>query len=202
MPRELPIIFNTKMVRAILNGNKTMTRRLVRPQPWKNAVGQWLWEKRKGQHIPFHPNLNEKYYPGTKLQRAAPYSIGDHLWVRETWLTYPKPITEKLLRDGADTWPFIRGIPLSYAAGEAGQLLSLGWIKKPSIHMSKWAARIWLEVIDVKVERVQDISEEDAIAEGLFNVGYFAETWEALYPGSWGRNDWVFAYTFRRLERK
>jgi hypothetical protein len=83
VPREKPILMSAPMMRAILRdvNPKTQTRHVVMPQPWVNKVGQWQWERRPGKHIAFHPDLDEKHYPGTKLQHACPYGQpGDRLW--------------------------------------------------------------------------------------------------------------------------
>lgn len=171
--KEKPIIFNGPMVRAILEGRKTQTRRPVKPQPT----------------------------PGVPWR--GPIAPGDVLWVRETWWDIPDP-SPKDLREGADTWPNV-AYP---ATDEAPVYTEWGWKKRPSIHMPRWASRITLEVTDVRVERVQEITEEDCQAEGvLFRVprggGYrrtFEALWGEIYPDSWGRNEWVWVIEFRRVK--
>jgi hypothetical protein len=157
------------------------------------------------------------------------YQVGDLLWVRETWKW------DDCKDDSYDGAPADIGMSfVTYKAQDPKQLWhwcthdlevckrwadndecfnSKKW--RPSIHMPKWAARIWLEVTGVKVERVQDISEDDAKREGVrlyIPNGYeaqdlrgfkkpFRDLWESIYPGSWDRNDWVAAYTFRRVEK-
>ena len=224
--KERPIIFSGPMVRAILDGRKTQTRRVVKPQPCD--VG---W----GVNCEVHPYMTGTDWPLAYYERRrgvwncseplkCPYGKpSDVLWVRETWLTYPHPITYKMMREGADTWPMIDGEPISYAADEDGQLLSLGWVKKPSIHMKRKHSRINLEVTDIRLERLQDMSDQDALDEGIvetndmFEVSFgkcvlksdgataldaFRLLWNDInwkkHP--WSSNPWVWVVSFKRIK--
>lgn len=157
MSRILPILFNTDMVRAILDGRKTVTRRIIKPNILEQGIN-WIW----------NPNENVCY---------APYRIGNILYVRETWGV-----------EGVYGNSGVFGFDVVYKAGE--QVLPViikdfkrycdigkffdkeGWI--PSLFMPKESARIWLKVTDVRVERLQDITEEQARAEGC--VDYHDKT--------------------------
>lgn len=189
--RELPILFNGPMVRAILAGRKTQTRRLASPQPHTvDSDGRWYRMPSSGLSLNCHP---------------SPFGLpGDQLWVRETWGTggyFPHPYGYR-----ADCKEY---------AGER-------W--RPSIHMPRAASRITLEVTGVRVERLQNISEHDADAEGFggdFPTNTFPEyfpgmaedyghlsipqcfgrIWDALgEPGAWDANPWVWVVEFKRLE--
>ncbi|WP_239404185.1 hypothetical protein, partial [Pseudomonas aeruginosa] len=171
-PRERPILFNDQMVRAILEGRKTVTRRVVKPQP--DFLGSMV-----------DPNTPFKTLDaGLHARITCPYGEpGDRLWVRETWhvgkphdKTAPADILAPLLAEG-------RGITVLYTAGGWQSVGPAGreepiypddqplpdWAGKgrPSIHMPRWACRILLEITAVRVERLQDISEEQALAEGV-----------------------------------
>ena len=178
-----PILFSAPMVRALLDGSKTQTRRVVKPQPWCNKVDQWLWERRPGQHIAFHPELDEDYYPGTKLQHVCPYGQpGDTLWARETWACVETRQSEKRAcisyraenEMSASMLLHPKDVP-DHSAFDSLRPLKRKW--RPSIHMPRWASRITLKVTGVRVERVQDIKYEDSIAEGI-------EDWTNRYPGN------------------
>lgn len=216
--RERPILFSAPMVRALLAGTKTQTRRAIRfPESMLDdgampticyGGGDW---GRQGVGFSF-------YVAGTGT-RVLPcrYGLsGDRLWVRETWqavsgndrarriVTQPRPDTG---------W-------IEYAATPRDDEPAYKW--RPSIHMPRWASRILLEVTDVRVQRLQDISEADARAEGCCATGWtpsysnpdnagmdrgksaiedYAELWESINgAGSWGRNDWVWAVSFRVIE--
>lgn len=162
---ERPILFNGAMVRALLDGTKTQTRRVI-----KKAPGGDGWKP-----------MRELVDGGIKWQAGAtwepdipllcPYGVpGDQLWVRETWALEYTAASLKRCRMRAcpptqmtpsdlDDW----GLRCLYDADESTEG---PW--RPSIHMNRWASRITLEVTDVRVERVQDISESDAEAEGVF----------------------------------
>lgn len=178
---ELPILFGGPMVKAILEGRKTQTRRVIKPQPpvveheqFFPSIGIWLC-KAEGH--------DEKML-------KCPYGIpGDRLWVRETFTTFRKD-TEA---EGAAKLEAAKKIASiedlerwsNMPSGGGGQSVlykadfgewadnpesDLGpW--KPSIHMPRWASRILLEIVSIRVERVQDITSEDALAEGIEDVG-------------------------------
>lgn len=150
--RERPILFSGPMVRAILAGQKTQTRRVVKPQPDMEHNGEpyWYeggyraWEYRKPANVPERNSDNNVVCPFGQP--------GDRLWVRESYrVMRPHGIDEVQYK--AD-WK-----PLPHD----------GW--KSSIHMPRWASRLTLEITDVRVERLQDITEEDALAEGIAEVG-------------------------------
>lgn len=192
MSKQLPILFSSEMVRAILEGRKTQTRRPVRYHP---SVGEPdAWCPRAAGGDPTLTHIIGDY------RRLARFGAGDMLYVRESYAPNYFGAGEHGYR--AD-W-----------TGEAADVCDEPkWT--PSIHMRKQDARIWLRVTDVRLERVQDISEEDARAEGIQRHamgwtdganGYdvmtardaFAELWDDVYPGSWDRDDWVWVYEFER----
>lgn len=193
--RESPILFNTKMVQALLAGRKTCTRRLVKFLPGKNP--QWTGYIKDGLML-----YNGKNEP---CIRKAPYQPGDILYVRETWGkgyeegTYIYKADDKL----ADLPTFKDSTKLIY---------------RPSIHMPKEAARIWLKVTDVRVERLQDIDIEGIRNEGLSSVAVHAgdteialEEWKILWNSTikksdidtygWDANPFVWVIEFERCEK-
>jgi hypothetical protein len=171
--KERPILFSGPMVKAIIEGKKTQTRRVIKPQP-ETAWTEWMitinlngdnryWVDGKPT---MHLNMKKDYDDKGECPFGKP---GDRLWVRETWkrasMATPDGImyaADNLLRwfDGTDP----------AAASSAVKFPRDGkW--KPSIFMPRWASRITLEVVNVRVERLQEISEEDAIAEGVYTNG-------------------------------
>ncbi|CRL63104.1 MULTISPECIES: hypothetical protein [Proteus] len=210
--KERGIIFNAEMVRAILDGRKTQTRRIV-----KNVMpdnGMWLKKPTKTRSGTTTHVLDAPKYNLCPLGKA-----GDHLWVRETWMPDAP-------RDG--TWDDVEFygckdsqlsmIPERFrkseycihrASWDSDELV--GWT--PSIHMPRWASRITLEITDVRVERLNDISNDDAKSEGcwygrgggtpdkaLTPSDQFPTLWEEIYgDGSWSSNPWVWVIEFRRI---
>jgi hypothetical protein len=200
--KERPILFSGPMVRAILAGRKTQTRRIIKNQEWYNLKGEYGDRLRSVDRCPY----------GT---------AGERLWVRETWTP--------------DHSPFYPHFPVAYRAdagfdyerNERGETYSpeqKAWFPyrwRPSIHMPRWASRITLEITGVRVERLQDISEADAMAEGAerpelspaelhgmpvhpMTGSYadgFRDLWQSINgPGSWDKNPWVWVVEFRKLE--
>lgn len=214
-----PILFNTEMVRAILDGRKTCTRRVVKPQ-WeecphcKYVHNEYIYDK-----------MAENVYCAgcgypLKPERRSPYQVDDILYVRETWGIY----TESWL--DADYFMYKADYPANATTytHQEGNICDLPrW--RPSIHMPKEAARIWLKVTDVRVERLQDITEDGAKVEGAIdNRGFihspenecdrihtarehFIGIWDNTINKSdfdiygWDANPWVWAISFGRCEK-
>lgn len=184
-----PILFNTEMVLAILAGRKTVTRRAVKPQP------------KEGQRIEYHEARKEWIYMrGWALVDGVcrmPYRPGDILYVRETWAAWSPTY---------GTAPKI-----IYKADGYSQSHKMKW--RPSIHMPREAARIFLRVMDVRVERLQKITEEQAEKEGCTAHGgnlaldEFEEIWhKTLKPADralygWDANPWAWVIAFERCEK-
>ncbi|TRM53255.1 hypothetical protein YH64_009140 [Achromobacter sp. LC458] len=203
--RERPILFSGPMVRAILAGNKTQTRRAV-----KEPISGWL-NNANGSHKVMDGQVFN--YSFDQHLGNCPYGKpGDRLWVRETWAFGIHALAAKRDEDG----PFV------YAAdGTTHGRLCERW--RPSIHMPRHACRLMLEITGVRVERLNDISEEDVDAE-CFGGDYptrvlpdlfpghpddwshlsmeqcFQRLWESINgPGSWDANPWVWVVEFRVL---
>jgi len=193
--KERPILFTEPMVRAIVAGQKTQTRRLVNPK--------YSWD------VDDSEGVNKVYYPcyvtgePEAMEVPCPYGdVGDRLYVRETWSVVPH-VTE----DGPKNKAKGDGTGVTWRAAWDGNPSGFKW--KPSIHMPRWASRIKLEIVRVGVERLQDLSDQDAIAEGvrcagvpasLSDRGAYAKLWESINgPGSWDLNPWVWVIEFKKL---
>lgn len=196
--KERPILFSAPMVRAILNGTKSQTRRVF------TAKNGCLW-----------PNKND--LPGMRqVIRSCPYGqAGDRLWVREAWGYF-----------GGDEYLYQQDKEsVGYRASQLDGLDHVpGGRWRPSIHMPRWASRILLEIVAVGIQRLQDISKADAIAEGVLPLdgsngpnywtvdagdvhlnnptarGAYSMLWDWINkPGAWDKNPWVWVVEFRRL---
>lgn len=217
-----PILFNTEMTKAIQNGKKTTTRRIVKCrynntelEMFTNKYGTRLIEIQKQEEGVTH-GVNEDGSQWQKLrpyiEPKSPYKVGDILYVRETWCEY-------------DADHVIDGVKYAYkadatlASEEARRALGYKW--KPSIHMPKEAARIFLRVTGVRVERLQDMRYDDCLAEGvrlhfihemdlshapLIAREKFAGVWDTTVKKSdlelygWQANPWVWVIEFERVE--
>jgi len=194
---ERPIIFSAPMIRALLDGRKTMTRRILKPQPELNSAGLWVFPPKWtaaafvkwGQAAQTDEDGLRLLFESEKAKAALPYAVGDSLWVREAWrTTNPVSYEADYNREPND--------------GCRGRL-------RPSIHMPRWASRITLEVTAVKVERLQNMNRGDAMEEGCpfpnmaagpNPLDWFRDLWTSLHgPGSWEANPWVAAITFERV---
>jgi hypothetical protein len=208
--KEIPVLFNGAMVRAILDDRKTQTRRIVKPQPERWLAG-WRWggHHRGSKYGAFAATPELAFIERMIDGGYCPHAPGDRLWVRETFISLPAC---------AETGR--RAHAIYHADG--GYSDGYKWL--PSIHMPRWAARLFLDVLDVRIERLQDISEEDARAEGVEQCGGFMTTWgcwmnygksgpscktarESFYTlwisvygaESWAANPWVWVTKFKRV---
>ena len=184
--RERPILFSGPMVRAILEGRKTQTRRALQlDSSWRKLIVLGHHKNRFGA-------LFGKQEPHVRLDQFVPCPYGqpgDRLWVREAWAVHPE--TGSLLYRADDIAP---------------TPIDIHW--KPSIHMPRKHSRIMLEITGIKVERVQDISWEDALAEGTDSdpattnaVGSFAKYWNYINGAeAWDMNPWVWVVGFKKVE--
>ncbi|GJK88478.1 MULTISPECIES: ASCH domain-containing protein [Citrobacter] len=208
---ERGMIFNGEMVRAILDGRKTQTRRIVKVQPdtpefglrriiessIANEIGMYFWSQEDARGIKAR---SKQFY--------CPYGdVGDRIWVRETF----SPVPDHEEPAGCSA--------LLYAADGNGPYGK--WV--PSIHMPRWASRILLEITGVHVELLNAIREEDAQAEGVAQLrggfwqhyqpgwtqhqlsarGSFVTLWKSIYgEESWHSNPWVWVIKFKRIEER
>lgn len=211
---DKPIIFSAPMIRALLDGRKTQTRRILKPQPdhlqvyeWRGKVihdseyRHWCW---KG-----HVGADNWDDITTQLRPFLPYAIGDRLWVKETFTSYGRAKDKSLY--GVDFEGFNKP--------------EREWDWSSSRFMPRWASRLTLTVTDVRVQRLQDISEADALAEGILTwtsggvpdqfswaefhqddilhdtpVKAFEHLWGHVHgisgPAAWHKTPWVVALTF------
>ncbi|MDC6536601.1 hypothetical protein LN429_15965 [Pseudomonas syringae] len=219
--KERPILFNGAMVRAILSGQKTVTRRLVKgnqvPSRSKSDSPEHQWIA----VVQDHPRWGFAAFGATEEECAAelamyggcPYGRqGDRLWVREAWAA-------DVQVDSIAPRDLSQGEPIFYPADGAVRQTGCSMITqgrgRPSIHMPRWASRILLEITDVRVERLQDISRADIRAEGLlcpselasddvtpnyrdWYPAAFRELWNST-GGDWEANPWVWVIQFKQV---
>lgn len=221
--KERPILFSAPMVRAILEGRKTQTRRVVKPRK-DLSFGCLLQPHELAGEVNSGDYMN------------CPYGKpGDRLWVRETWqyydwteegepcirfsadnaTTWPEPGTEDWANKLVDVWEILSRDE-NYSIDNRAR--DRRW--RPSIHMPRWASRIMLEITGVRIERLADISKDDAMAEGIVlqtDGGFglsdsthynfcdptdsYASLWESINgAGSWFANPWVWVVEFKRVQ--
>lgn len=196
-PRERPVLFSAPMVRAILAGTKTQTRRVVKRHPSDdgNMVlvdhGDGWWPYRSADSE--SPVVNG----GDEIPYRCPYGQpGARLWVRENGWERPQR-TPKMMREGADTWAPYYFDADGYGSADAEQFKEWGFKRRPSIHMPRRFSRIDLEITAVRVERLGQISEADARQEGVESVEEFIELWKSI-NGKWEPEQWTWVLQFRR----
>ncbi len=208
-----PILFNTDMVRAILDGKKTETRRVMEPQPWNIGQGE-----NECRHEEGFFNIGEDEWAccqcgcgiiplkGGSYFRA-PYQPEDILYVRETWqYLYELDGNEEIIEGtGRYYYAATDQLPCNgYIDSRGVSHENIPW--KPSIHMPKEAARIFLKVTNIRPERLQDIDDNGVVAEGLQIGDPFDALWDSTVKKSdqdrygWDANPWVWVINFKRLE--
>ena len=222
---ERPILFSAEMVRAILDGRKTQTRRVMKVQPYPDSIvtvehyNQTVID-RHGDMQP-GPEVFGAHWDDGEYGLRCPYGApGDFLWVRETWAPLPGCVVLNVAFYRADGEHVVLDDGDGFTAVNKDGSEKSPW--RPSIHMPRWASRMTLEVKSVRVERLQDISEDDARAEGatpatepptaaalMTAVGRgawfmphrsaFANLWNTINgPGAWDANPWVWVIGFER----
>jgi len=206
--KERPMLFSAPMVRALLDGSKTQTRRVMKVPPKKD----FSWDGgyaiiSKAVSVAINIFNRAKGVPLMGDATPCPYGKpGDRLWVRETCQAAQDGMTfgVNYLADGSTKW-LCRSMDTEWLTmydyrGASGATI-------PSIHMPRWASRLNLEITSVRVERLNDISEADAKAEGCepadcCHAYYhgFSKLWESINgAGSWEQNPWVWVIEFKRV---
>lgn len=216
--KSKPILFSSSMVRALLTGHKTQTRRAVKPQPPEGTYQVSTWH---------HPDPRPHFFAwqdlphGTAMTadgwvQPCPYGQpGERLWVRETHYLTDDGHSEFAVYAADDDAAHehlqrLEELNADFPADVKAAHKRL----RPSIHMPRWASRILLEIVSVRVERLQDISEDDAMAEGIDRervamyakgstkpaMRAYADLWNSINgDGSWDVNPWVFVIEFKRI---
>lgn len=212
---ERGMIFNGEMVRALLSGRKTQTRR---PIKWKQSRFTEIGEREDGSKWPWSEDAEH----ACDFWHPCPFgAVGDRIWVREAFRVHSRATDVATLVYKAserNSWTEqTRRVPVAVCNKPA---TPEKWT--PSLHMPRWASRILLEITDVRVERLNAISEEDARAEGIIDGGClncgepepcgcanpepdatdaFAYLWQSIYgQENWNANPWVWVIEFKRVE--
>ncbi|ENZ7751176.1 hypothetical protein U4L13_07675 [Klebsiella pneumoniae] len=224
---ERGMIFNGEMVRAILDGRKTQTRRIMKVQPESNQLGlllitdstkhsdigkyHWAESNATGNHV------------RSKLFLCPFGAVGDRIWVREGFFPAPLEMQSEPPRKTMWNIAYRDGMQMEKLAPAEYNPTIYNYERwTPSIHMPRWASRILLEITNVRVERLNGISEEDARAEGIIDGGClncgepepcgcanpepdatdaFAYLWQSIYgQENWNANPWVWVISFKRIE--
>lgn len=228
--KEHPMLFSTPMVKAILNGSKTQTRRIIK-SPKLDMYVEDIKFGVTAMTPEGHVSVRGKWMDGQESRYGEsfikfPAQVGDHIWVRETYREYNiyedgELAIEKHLEYAAD--PGNEMIPMVDGDGfgiynKDGSEKFIPW--KPSLFMPKRICRIWLEVVSIRAEKLLDISPNDAIAEGIEGWGHntwkdylkpsyactnpiesYLSLWDSINgEGAFSKNPWVWVYTFKRID--
>ena len=237
--KERPILFSAPMVRAIMDSRKTQTRRIINPQPYIDGMGNFCWNGRNFGQDSNGPCIQAiaSPIPSSETKRiCCPYGKpGDLLYIKEAAWMWCEKKPNGTTKTGKQKWLYepLREAPVVYCADhpdkptlkiaheETGN--EWGWRKKIGRFLPRWASRTTLEIVSVRVERLSDISEEDAIADGCIkfpfedscaytfyendktghatHTGAYRKLCESLNgSGSWDLNPWVWVVEFKTLE--
>ena len=203
-----PILFNADMVRAILDGRKAVTRRVIKPQPENvlefKGISCITDNIKTAEFLCESADKKRDFIESCKM----PYNSGDILYVRETW---------RVRNNGGDFADNTRWAEIEYKADSSTKMLNRlseneeKWISsrwRPSIHMPKKAARIFLRVTNVRIERLQDCGCTQAKDEGCTCGSQFARLWDSTIKKSdldrygWNANPWVWVIEFERINKE
>jgi hypothetical protein len=227
MKKHIPILFSTPMVQAIQEERKTVTRRTTKLERVNEDPDQWTFlglRMNNGDRRlwAFFENKKEDF----SVAIPCPYGIvEDVLWVRETW--FPTKISDILNKDTGLPYAYKADVTIKEAKKAKETMEEYGWKWNPSIHMPMDAARIFLETIDIKIERLHNITQQEAINEGVEDLKLYPEMegtyknyftkepscfynpihsfmslWESINGAmSYAKNPWVWAVSFKRIDK-
>ena len=208
-----PILFNTEMVRAILDGRKTCTRRICKDANEYTVPDMDFYNADRRTYAVHNFADKEQMEQLSTAERTCPICPGDILYVRETWEHFDCCCCEGDEHGNCYQEPQQNVLNKSYGCYMYRATDEIYGDAKwhPSIHMPKEAARIWLKVTDVRVERLQDMTDDDAEAEGCFDYTStalgFPDVWDSTIKKSdldsygWDANPWVWVIEFERCEK-
>lgn len=205
---ERPIIMSAESVRAILDGRKTQTRRVIKDPkaPWRMTDRPY-----KMAWFSWYEGISEKYPDCHQFYQSqdgligyvrCPYgAVGDRLYVRETWKSSFSEYQETGQGHGGPDDPcWGYKATMTYSCGKPIPDYPIAW--KSPIYMPKIAARIWLEITGIRAERLQEITDDDVTAEGCVNALTFSSSWDTIYKArgfGWSTNPWCWCISFRRM---
>lgn len=211
--KETPLLFTPENVSKVLDGDKTQTRRIIKPQPWEvipPKAGEPPWP-----HVFRYKDGSTTY--GDPFLMPCPYgTVGDRLYVKESHYLWGRWDLDGLTKTGRQKYRFRRTTteiryredPPTKGYDGTRSTMRSQWHKRSALFMEKKDARLWLELTEVRVERLQEISEEDCRAEGVQVGGeeeghdfHFMNLWESINgKGSWDLNPWVWVLSFKTVK--
>jgi len=223
--KERSILFNTEMVKAILEGRKTMTRRVIKPQPHEGCG-----HIRVEYFFPTKVDRHGEEYPGAKIFGAysddgewgckCPYAVGDYLYLKEPHYRYGSWVRNGLTKTGSQKWQFeayiawsddfnIRYMDNPPDIITPNSCRGFGWYKRSPLFMPKKYARHWYVITGVRAERVQDISWADIKEEGIESdhmdehkdMCYFHSLWNTVSNCKWESNPFVWVIEFKVVSK-
>ena len=212
--KERPIIFNSEMVKAILDGRKTQTRRPIKPQPPEFAKEVFYWVN--PPNIPKEHcsdiGLYYRYSGGLVFHKRCPFGeIEDKLWIRETFLYHCDPfmVDPRVHYKADNSDKRVDRLPDGVIVHNWEHPENYKW--RPSIHMPRWASRILLEITNIRVQRIQEITNGEVIDEGFgknevlageTRFTWFVKLWNSTNSNFnlWHFNPWVWVLEFKRIK--
>lgn len=223
--KHIPMLYSTTMVQALIANRKTKTRRTKALEEVNKRANDWVTPLQMPCTSDGKWVFTAEHGEAQQLRIKCPYGkVGDVIWVRETFC--PTGSDEYLNKETNKPFFYLADVEQEYLPSVNASMADYGWKWKPNLHMPKLACRIFLEIVSVKVERLQDITEEDAIAEGVEQIADYGTTGYKLYTQpdaafsdidakwsfeslwqsingeqSWNDNPWVWVIEFKQIDK-